>query len=89
MIEYNNSLTVLANILSGFKSGSYTVTNAPYGNSRLTQIIQALLNKSKTRCLNIGFVACVWPIETLFPEVINSLNYTDRFNKLDDPSNLY
>lgn len=89
MIEYNNCVTTLANILAGFQSGAFTPSNAPYGQSRLTQILQALLSKSKTKRLNVGFLSCMWPTEALFPDVVHSLNFIDRFTKLNDASNLY
>lgn len=89
MIEYNNCVTTLANLIAGFQQGTYTSKSAPYSQSRLTQILQALLFSKSTKNLRIGFLSCIWPTESLFPEVVHSLNYTDRFNKLEDPSNLY
>ena len=58
MVLYNNALTALSDILSGFKANNYTLSNAPFGNTKLTQALKYLVGK-KTSSLSFGLLCCI------------------------------
>ncbi len=82
-------MTCLGDLLAGFQNGAYTLKNAPYEQSKMTHILQILLSTSNSSRLNIAFLGCIWPTEQAFHDVTETLQFIQRFTRLDDPSNLY
>jgi hypothetical protein len=55
----------------------------------MTQILSILLQSSNSARLNLTFIGCIWPTEQAFHDVNDTLQYIQRFTRLDDPSNVY
>ncbi len=72
----------LAKMLAGFNKGQFNLKNAPYESSKLSRIIQSQLQIANSVKVQANFICCLWPSESKYSEVINTLKFVDKI-KLD------
>ena len=83
-IVVNNMFNSLAKILSGFSTGQFKAKNAPFETSKLTRIIQALLQQKPSKePIEVVFLTCIWPTESKYADVISTLRFVDRVKPED------
>ncbi|CDW85604.1 kinesin motor domain protein [Stylonychia lemnae] len=78
-IVINNTFNTIAQIIGGLNNGQYNVQDAPYENSKVTRIIQSMLQQSHpSQQINITFLCCIWPTESRYQEIMNTMMFLDK-----------